>query len=201
MKYRLIVFFSYLLSICGTALAQDAGTVTRLKGEASAEARRLTDGAAVMVGDRVRTGDGARLELRLLDGTVLTLGEHADVVLEAFLFDGAAAKGNAVIDVRNGAFLVSSGAIGKLPDRPLKVVTPVASIAIKGTKFWGGALENPLDVLVLEGAVVVRSTGGTVELDQPLKGTSVQAAGQAPDAPKFWAQERVGRAFATVSFE
>jgi hypothetical protein len=203
MPRRLVLCLAvWLLALLpGVGWAAPIGTVTRLKGEAAAGALALSPGTTIPAGAILRTAAGARVEIRFIDGTELVLGELAELVVDQFEFDGKAQTGKAVLDVRAGAFLVGSGAIGKLPDRPLRVVTPVATIGIRGTKFWGGSLRNPLDVLVLDGAIRVESAAGAVILDQPGQGTSVPRAGMAPVPPSFWGPEQVDQAFKSVSFD
>lgn len=189
------------LMAAAPAWAGPAGTVVRLKGEVRADQQSLAEGGVVEEGAVLTTGPGARVELRLIDGATLTLGEHGRLVVDRYVYDAGAAQGNAVLRSVSGVFLIATGAIGKLPDRPFKVATPVATIGIRGTQFWGGALDNPLDVLLLDGAIIVENQAGTVTLDQPNQGTQVTQAGQAPDPAGYWGPERIRRAFATVSFE
>lgn len=190
-----------LLHMAALAQAAPVGTVTRLQGEAQAGALALAEGGTIPAGAILRTGAGARLEVRFVDGTMLTLGERAEVIIDQFLFDGAAQTGTARFAVNEGAFLVSTGAVARLPERPFKVVTPIASIGVRGTKFWGGALDNPLDVLVLDGVIRVESAVGAVDLTQPGQGTAVHGAGAVPQPPSFWSDQQVGRAFRSVSFQ
>ena len=62
----------------GRAVAQVAGTVTRLRAEASVisagRRRPLARDSIINTNDAVRTGPDARLEIALRDGTALTMG-------------------------------------------------------------------------------------------------------------------------------
>lgn len=201
MPRLLILILVVMLQMTALAQAAPVGTVIRLKGEAKAGALALSEGESFPAGAILRTGDGARLEVRFVDGTLLTLGERAEIIVDQFVFDSGAQSGNARFAVNQGAFLVNTGAVAKLPDRPFKVVTPVASIGVRGTKFWGGSLDHPLDVLVLDGMIRVESAAGAVELTQPGQGTAVTEAGQPPQPPSFWADRQVTRAIRTISFD
>ena len=151
-------------------------------------------------GDRLRTGPGSRLRLRFIDGMELTLGDGAEMVVDAFAWAPAAAQGKAALSLVQGAFLLDTGLVGKLPDHPLVVKTPVASVGVRGTRFWGGPLDALLNVLLLEGRVVVTTPGGSVELG-PGQGTGIATVGAAPHPPSVWDGDRVARAVATVSFD
>ncbi|OAN54092.1 hypothetical protein A6A04_12680 [Paramagnetospirillum marisnigri] len=195
----------FLLMSHHAARAEAAALITRLQGMVQAVeargSRSLAVGDPVNSGDRLRTGPGARLELRFADGMDLTLGEGAELVVESFAWAPAANRGKAELAVLTGAFLVESGRVGKLPDHPLLVKTPMASVGVRGTKFWGGSLGDPLNVLLLDGRIVVTSPKGAVDLNEPGAGTSIPVAGEAPTPPSFWGEDRIKRAFATVSFD
>ncbi len=185
------------------ALADPAGTVTRLRGEATAEAagksRTLSVAAPVEVGDRLLTGPGARLELTLADGTLLTLGEKADFTIDALSI--GADSGEALFSRAAGAMRLVAGDIAKKMDHRIEVASAVGTIGIRGTDVWGGSLKSPLDVFLIEGIVEVRSPAGTVVLDKPGLGTSIYGAGQAPEAPHQWSPQLRDQAIATVSFD
>ncbi|TAN65719.1 MAG: hypothetical protein EPN20_07510, partial [Magnetospirillum sp.] len=158
-------------------------------------------------GWELTTGPGARLEIRFTDDTSLTLGENTLMIVDSFVYRPLLLSGDVSLGFVKGAFLVVSGGIARLPGKPLKVTTPVATIGIRGTTFWGGSLEALLDVMVLDGQVVVTNKAGSVEL-APGEGTSLPSVGSRsfpviplpPPPPTRWAPERVARAVATVSF-
>jgi hypothetical protein len=198
---RLILILPILLALWApSARAMDAAMVLRLQGEAWADARPLAVGDPLRVGELLKTGPGARLEVRFADGMDLVLGEAAGMRVDAFAWVPETAGGSAKLFLESGAFLLETGQVGKLPDHPLEVRTPIASVGVRGTRFWGGPLGSLFDLLLLEGRVVVRSAGGVVELGQPGQGTSLSGPDEPPHQPTNWGDERVKRAFATVSF-
>ena len=201
---RFILLLAMLALPLGAQAQTAAATVTRLQGSAhaveAAGSRILAAGDPVRRGDRLRTGAGSRLQLRFSDGMELILGDGAEMVVSTFDWTPAMAMGSAELSLVQGAFLLESGAVGKLPGHPLVVKTPLASVGVRGTRFWGGPLDAPLNVLLLEGRVVVTSPGGTVEL-APGQGTGIPAPGAAPMPPSVWDGDRVNRAVATVSFD
>lgn len=186
------------------ARAQSAGSVIRVQGQAeaveSAGVRVLSAGDPIRPGDRLRTGVAARLLVRFSDGMELTLSDGAEMVVEDYSWMPSRGDGKAVLYLARGAFLLETGQVGKLPDHPLVVRTPVASVGVRGTRFWGGPLDALLNVLLLEGRVVVTSPAGSVNLDEPGSGTGITAVGAAPMPPSFWGEDRILRAVATVSF-
>src|SRR6185503_20244447 len=82
----------------GPAAAEDAiGSVSRIQGTSTAIVNGadapLDLGSSVFLNQEVSTGDAARLELKFLDGTQLTLGEKAKMVLDTFVYNPAEGTG------------------------------------------------------------------------------------------------------------
>ncbi|WP_170958904.1 FecR family protein [Magnetospirillum sp. 15-1] len=203
------MLFALLLGLIlpapGVRAAEPAGKVVRLQGGAEARqddaSRVLAAGDPVRAGETLRTGPGSRLLVLFADGMELTLSDGAEMTVAAFDWDARQAAGKAELTLGRGSFLLRTGAVGKLPDHPLTVRTPLASVGVRGTQFWGGPLDAPLSVLLIEGRVVVSSPTGSVELGTPGEGTSVTEPGATPLPPTFWGEQRIQRAFATVGFE
>jgi len=193
-----------ILLASGALAAEPAGKVVRLQGSAEARdgthSRPLAAGDPIRTGESLRTGPDARLLVQFSDGMELSLSDGAEMAVAAYEWNAAQAAGKAELALAQGSFLLQTGAVGKLPDHPLTVKTPLASVGVRGTQFWGGPLEAPLSVLLIEGRVVVTSAAGSVELGTPGEGTSVTEPGAAPQPPIFWGEDRIRRAFATVSF-
>src|SRR5690606_40465870 len=73
-----------LLVACGTLAAELAGEVVSADGSTMRlRPQQLNSpvrpGSAVHEGDRFRTGPGARLELRMRDGTALSIGPESEI--------------------------------------------------------------------------------------------------------------------------
>jgi len=198
---RLLTLLLVFALPMGVDAAEKAGTVSRLKGAAIAtqagESRALAVGAPVFIGDRLSTGRDTRIEMNMTDGTILTLGDHSTFILE----DYGESRG-AVMELVQAVLLGVSGSLAKLRDDGMTIQTPVATIGIRGTTFWGGQETDRLGVVMLEGtAVTVTTAGGTVELTEPYASTNVTDPTQVPTPPGTWSPERLATARKTVSFE
>jgi ferric-dicitrate binding protein FerR (iron transport regulator) len=192
------------LAVPGAARADDAGKVVRLRGDATVEAagsaaHRLSVDESVAVGARLKTGPGARLEVKLVDGTDITLGERADFTIDMLTLTPTAGTG--LFHRVSGAFLMLAGEVSKRPEHRMEVASNVATIGIRGTQLWGGSVKSALDVFLIEGSVEVSTAAGRIVLERPGDGTSVQSAESAPSAPTAWAVALRDRALATVSFD
>ena len=203
MSHRCLAILMFLaLILCGPVHAASVGWVTRLAGEAEIEAptaKNLAAGDSVTQGDIIVTHKDARLELHFIDGMVLTLGEEARMVIDALVFDPAAAKGQVALKVNQGAFRVITGGIAKLPDHPFHLVTPFASIGVRGTDFWGGPLVDPFAMVTLDGVIEITTPAGTTVLNKG-QGIEIKTLGGGTTAPHVWSPEKTLQAVRTVSF-
>jgi hypothetical protein len=185
--------------------AQDAiGTISRIQGAASATrsdaTRALGINASVFANETVSTGEAARLEVTLRDQTRLTLGERVKLTLDRYVFDPAGGRGTIKFGFV-GAFRFVSGQLSKLASAEVSVTTPVAIVGIRGTEFWGGPIDDQaLGVFLIEGSVSVSNAAGEQILNAPGQGTNIAAPGAAPGPVTIWAQDKVSRAIATVTF-
>lgn len=207
MKRRAFLFAILVLALVPATLysADDdpAGKVTRVQGAAmamqNALPRALKVGDTILAGDVLSTGQGARLEVTMVDETVLTLGEKAVLVVSEYVMD---ANPNAALRLLQGAFSATTGKITQLADASFLVNTEVATIGVRGTTFWGGMLDDEFQVAMLDGTgVYVETRAGRVELTEAGQGTRIADANAAPTAPVTWGQAKVDRAVATVSFD
>jgi len=183
---------------------QPIGVVTRVQNEASvrsgAQVIRAITGTPVHLQAELQTGADARLEVTFNDQTMLTLGEHASMSIDAYVYDPEKGAGEALLQTTQGAFRFVTGKIKQLKDKNIAVITPVAEIGVRGTEFWGGPIEAEYGVLLLEGEVAVSTKEGTVLLSKPGEGTRIAPQLGPPTSPSAWDAAMIARAVATVSF-
>ena len=180
------------------ATAQDAaGSVVFLRGSATAargdSSRPLQVGSEIAVGDEIRTAKDTRVVLKMRDGTTLALGEHTRFAVWRYDFDQSRGVGKIVLGLITGAFRAITGAIGEVEEPDLRVVTPVATLGIRGTDFWGGfTFGTALDVALLGGeGIYIQNEAGQVEITEVGFGTTVASATSAPSTPKQWGDEKL----------
>lgn len=193
------------LAIIPARAADRAGQVTRIKGEASvasaSDRHALAQGAAVFAGDTVATGKDARLELTMIDGTKVTLGDDSELRIDDYVYSPRGKTGNGALTLTHGVFRAVTGALAKLAGEPFHVATPVASIGIRGTDFWGEQRADRLLIALLGGrAIVVENAAGRVELTRRNLATRVEGPGQAPSRPFALSAAQLRAALATVAW-
>ena len=87
---------------------------------------------AVYLNEVVETGDESALVIKFSDGSKLTLGENARVVIDKYVYSPAGSDSAQVLTLTKGAFRFLSGA---MPKANVQIKTPAVSIGIRGTEL------------------------------------------------------------------
>lgn len=170
----------------------------------------LRPAMALEAGDVVRTGNDARLLLRLAEGSLVRLGPNAELALQALkpadapggLFEG-------LLDVVKGAFRFTTTLLSKAHRRRLDVRIANVTAGIRGTDVWGKAATDRDIVCLIDGQVSVqRGDDPAITLSQPLT-FYVAPRGQPalpvrpvdPQQLQRWAQETDMREYAPALAE
>jgi hypothetical protein len=206
MKSHLFTIFA---ASCCVGLAQGAlaepvtvGAVDKVQETAEAiqggAARGLAEAGPVFFRDKLVTGPASRLEAKLDDGTVLTLGEKGKLTVDQFVYHPGETGNKLALEVTKGAFLFVGGKIEGPTGGNVSIKTPVGTLGVRGTTVWGGPIDGGFGILVLKGEVWVKTPRGEVDLKE---GSGTMIYGQkAPTAPAPWPDDRAKRAVATISF-
>lgn len=183
--------------------AQEVGTVDRVQnivlGQHGEHRRELAAGNGLFFEELLRSQADARLGATLADDTRITLGENAVLRIDEFVFTPGQRGGTLAMRVLQGAFLFVGGEVETPAGGNVTIQTPVGTLGIRGTTVWGGPLDGRYGIIVLEGEVTLTNAAGTVTLTEGL-GTMVASAQSAPEAPAPWADDRMARAVATITF-
>lgn len=130
------------LSTSGLAVAQTAGEIGRIKSVAGAaqvmrgkQAQPATPGYALLVSDVLTTGPTGRIGVTFADNSRFSIGPNSRVALSQFEFDDTTHRGKSLTTVDRGALGVVSGQIAKENKDAMKVRTPTAILAARGTTF------------------------------------------------------------------
>jgi hypothetical protein len=108
----------------GTVLVVRAGKETPIKG-----------GDAVFRADIVVTGVKASIGLSFRDNSRLSLGADSRISFREFRFEPDAGELAFVTKLDHGTLQYASGIIAELAPGSVSVITPVATIAVRGARF------------------------------------------------------------------
>ncbi len=119
---------------------------------------RLQNAASVFFDERIETSVSALSRLLFIDDTTLTVGPNSSMLLDRFVYSPKTAKGEILVHFATGVFRYASG---KMPKENVTLVTPGASIGIRGTDFITEVLsDGSTRVSVFEGRVILTPNGG-----------------------------------------
>lgn len=183
---RFLAVFAVVPALAATpALAVPPATVDAVVTPAWRERQGRTEplavGMVVAHGDRIRTGEGARVYLRLAEGSTVKLGADAGLTLfSRSLRPQRDFKG--ALDVLSGAFRFTTDTLGRARSRDLSIRVGTATAGIRGTDVWGRTSAQEDLVCLIDGKIEVRHAA----LGAPLEMTEARSFFVAPkgDAPK-----------------
>jgi hypothetical protein len=138
--------------------------VNKVTGSYGGKNRPLSVGNAVFANEHIRTSDASSAQLLLLDKTSLSIGPHADLALDRFVYNPNRSTGRVIVNATQGAFRFITGA--QNPTH-YTIRTPVATLGIRGTILDILISGNPtigytLTVILVEGAANITLASGQV---------------------------------------
>ncbi len=183
---------------CVPALAQPAAVIDGVQMPAWLErdGRRvpLAPGMELRAGDRITTGNGSRVQVKLAEGSVVKLGENGRLVLAEV--QPAKELFKAALHVLEGAFRFTTDIVAKARKREVSVRVAQVTAGIRGTDFWGRSRADRQVVCLIEGVIEVGADGEqAVTMDKPLqfyqrdKGQTQPVGFVAVDQLAQWARE------------
>jgi len=191
MNRKLIGLSMMFVVLCASAaVAEDVGSVAAANGEAQiGRGGAFTPaavGAAVQLGDQLKTGKG-QMRVVFRDDSVVDLAENSTLTVDTQVFDPGNSKFSSLLKLAAGkARAMVSGVYGA-PGASFEVETPTAVAGVRGTAFFieYDSGNETTDVVGIEGRIMVRSLSevlnDTVYVTAS-EGTSV-IRGRAPTKP------------------
>jgi len=193
-----------LLSVLGSAVlapgvlaAGPVGTVQFLLGEAWVEGprgvRSLEVGDAVHEGDRITTGDSARVMLRMQDDALISVHPESELMLRRYHYsaqDPSASQVN--VELARGSVRSVTGRAGQGNKDGFRLTTPLVAIGIRGTDFVVMSTPELSRAALISGAIAVVPVASgcsnapaycdqSVQLDPTLSGFMVEYRSDNPE--------------------
>lgn len=162
--------------VAGAALAAGQPTVEALQSpawvERSGMRTPLAIGMELRANDRVVSGADGRIWLRMPEGSVVKLGEQAQLALDRVSVrrEPEDTLVSATLNVVRGAFRYTTQALsGYRGRRAIDVRVATVTAGIRGTDLWGKAADDRDIVCLIEGRISVQRDGeAAFTMDQPL---------------------------------
>ena len=140
--------------------------------------------------DDVRTSAG-RVAITFLDDSIVKLTEHSKLVITKYVFDPDPTKGEMAMRFANGTARFISSKLNKIDKKNIRLSTPTADIAIRGTDFTCTVDELGRSLIILlpdangisSGEILVTTATGTVTLNKPYQATTVEVWENNPSTP------------------
>ncbi len=184
----------------GTGAAEPIGLrfalVWRLKGEVQASAggrqRVLKEGDLVYVGERVRAASQSEAVLKTDDGSLIAVRPGGEFSAEKFTARGE--RGDSmVMRIFTGSLRIITGWIGRLNRDNYQIITPTATIGVRGTDHEPYVLDSDVESAdgtyrsgtydkVNRGGTTLESAGKSVDIDPGKVGFVRAPAKQRPRA-------------------
>jgi hypothetical protein len=172
-----------------TLTVEGAASPAWVERAGAAERAPLEAGMALEDRDRIVTGAGSRVLLRLADGSAVKLGENAALGVDGLTDTGGARARRLVtasLDIARGAFRFTTDLFAKQrAGRDVKIRVATVTTGIRGTDIWGKSDDRRDLVCLIEGKVEVsHGADAPVTLDQPLDFYVAPKDGTAPTKAK-----------------
>jgi hypothetical protein len=183
-----------------TSVWADIGSVTESTGTAiikrGKDTIQVAKGTEIKINDKVETKNG-RVKIVFKDDTNVTVTESSSLVIDDFVYDPKSGAGKLGLKATAGTVRYVSGAIAKNP-KNVKINTPTAAIAVRGTDFVMAVSETGSSMIMLmptceieqninlkglscgSGAIDVETPSGIVQLTRPYQATLVETINGVP---------------------
>ena len=131
------------------------------------------------------------MAITFLDDSRVSLTEHSKLKITKYIFDPDPSKSELGIKFSLGTARFVTGKFNKIAKQNIKLQTPTANIAIRGTDFTTTVDELGRSLIILlpdefgvsSGEIEVVTASGTVLLSKPFEATTVDVFENAPTKP------------------
>ena len=187
-----------LLITCSTwanigSVTESSGTAIIKRGK---DTIQIAKGTVIEVNDKIETKNG-KVKIVFKDDTNVTVTESSSLVIDDFVYDPKSGAGKLGLKAAAGTVRYVSGSIAKDP-KNVKINTPTAAIAVRGTDFVMAVSETGASMIMLmptceteqnvnlkglscgSGAIDVETPSGIVQLNRPYQATLVETLNGVP---------------------
>ena len=195
----IIGFILLTLTTLATNSFATIGEVTLHKGSAVIDRQDGDKGITVKKEldifsyDTVKTGNG-KVGIVFIDDTRVDITEHSKLIIDEFVYDPNTNTGSLSLKASLGTIRYASGQIAKNSAQNVKITTPTATIAVRGTDFAMTVNEIGGSTIILlpscngngqcyVGEIEVQTDAGFVIMNQAFQATQVDTLESKPLKP------------------
>ena len=158
----------------------------------NANERILRIGIDVQANELVTTAASDRAHLVFLDGSSLTVGPNARVIIDRFVYDPASNSGDLAINASRGVLRLVGGRISK--QKPIVITTPSSTIGVRGGITILTVTPTETVANFVYGNSMTVTAGGQTQTATRAGSQVVTAAGGVPGMPSLLKQGGLGAA-------
>jgi len=187
----LLVLFLVTSNVCA-----EIGEISELRG--NGEILRQSEGDKLLAKlaldifsyDDIRTGNG-RIAIQFVDESIIRLTEHSKIIIDEYIYDPDPSKSKLALNMASGTARFITGALGKIDKQNIKIRTPSATVAVRGTDFTTTVDELGRSLVILlpnpdgssSGEITVETMAGLEVLNKPYQATMVSMSESPPTKP------------------
>ena len=189
-KWLLILF------LVTSNVGAEIGEISELRG--NGEILRQSEGDKLLAKlaldifsyDDIRTGNG-RIAVKFVDESIIRLTEHSKIIVDEYIYDPDPSKSKLALRMASGTARFITGALGKIDKQNIKIRTPSATVAVRGTDFTTTVDELGRSLVILlpnpdgssSGEITVETMAGLEVLNKPYQATMVSMSESPPTKP------------------
>ncbi len=162
-----------VLALRGTCLLDDHGQKTPLKPD-----------DVVHVGDTIEVASGAKIKLRMVDGSVVAAGSGSVLTIARYAAEQAGSKRDVVMSLASG--LLRAVVAKATQPSTFEITTATGVAAVRSTDWFIEAKPGKTRVGVLKGTVILTSLATHHDMKIPARWGSRVEAGHDPIPARIW---------------
>ena len=190
----MVLFASYKMTLMAQPLLADIGDISELNGLAqivrNAEVNTAKLKLGIQTNDEAITTNG-RMAIKFLDDSTVKLTEHSQLLIDEYIYDPDPSKSKMALTFALGTTRFITGNLNRIDKQNIKLKTPTANIAIRGTDFTATVDELGRSLIILlpdalglsSGEIEVITATGSVILNKPFEATTVSVFESSPSKP------------------
>jgi hypothetical protein len=181
----------------------EAGSVLALRGvcllDAHGQKSPLKPDDVVHVGDTIEVALGAKIKLRMVDGSVVAAGSGSVLKIDRYAAEQAGSGRDVVMSLASG--LLRAVVAKATQPSTFEITTATGVAAVRSTDWFIEAKPGNTRVGVLKGTVILTSLATRHEMKIPARWGSRVEGGHDPIPARIWTEAEFGDVIARTALD